>query len=66
MLKKTFSQNKYLFLILLLGLVLRVLGLRHGFPFIFHPDEPTVVRSALGVRFFPNPGHFDWPHLTFT
>ncbi len=63
MLKKTFSQNKYLFLILLLGLVLRVLGLRHGFPFIFHPDEPTVVRSALGIRFFPNPGHFDWPHL---
>jgi len=49
--------------IVFLGLVLRLIGIKHGFPFIFHPDEPTIIRSALGIRFDPNPGHFDWPHL---
>lgn len=60
MLKK---PNKILFLLILLALMLRLAGINHGFPFVFHPDEPTVVSSALGVRFNPNPGHFDWPHL---
>ncbi|HOM77580.1 MAG TPA: glycosyltransferase family 39 protein [bacterium] len=63
MLKRIFSQNKLLIGILFLGLFLRFLGITHGLPYIFHPDEPTIVRSALGVRFFPNPKHFDWPHL---
>ena len=52
-----------LVLILLLAGALRLIGITHGFPFVFHPDEPTIVRSALGLRFFPNPKHFDWPHL---
>lgn len=60
MLKKT---NKYIWSILFMALVLRFIGLKHGFPFIFHPDEPTIVRSALGIRFDINPAHFDWPHL---
>lgn len=55
--------DKVLLLILLLGLILRFVGINHGFPFIFHPDEPTIIRSALGIRFYPNPKHFDWPHL---
>lgn len=64
MLKMDFlKKNKLLFFILGLALVLRFIGIRHGFPFIFHPDTPTIVRSALAVRFFPNPKHFDWPHL---
>ena len=50
-------------LIVLLGLIFRLIGIQHGFPFIFHPDEPTIIRSALGVRFDPNPKHFDWPHF---
>ncbi|MFC1700102.1 ArnT family glycosyltransferase [Patescibacteria group bacterium] len=50
-------------LIVFIALLFRLMGIKHGFPFIFHPDEPTIVRSALGVRFYPNPGHFDWPHL---
>lgn len=50
-------------LIVFIALLLRLIGIKHGFPFIFHPDEPTIIRSALGVRFFPNPKHFDWPHL---
>ena len=66
MLKKlTDRLNKPLLLILLLALVVRLIGINHGFPFIFHPDEPSVVRSALGIRFNPNPEHFDWPHLYF-
>ena len=55
--------NIILIVVILLGLFLRLVGIKHGFPFIFHPDEPTIVRSALGVRFYPNPKHFDWPHL---
>jgi hypothetical protein len=57
--------HKILLSILLAALVLRLIGFWHGFPFIFHPDEPSVIRSALGLRFNPNPGHFDWPHLHF-
>ena len=56
--------NKLVFVfILVLAFYLRLHGITNGFPYIFHPDEPTIVRSALGIRFFPNPGHFDWPHL---
>lgn len=60
MLKKSTS---FLILVTLVALVLRLIGIQYGFPFIYHPDEPTIVRSALGIRFDPNPGHFDWPHL---
>ncbi len=49
--------------IFLLALFLRLLGIWHGLPYVFHPDEPTIIRTALGVRFFLNPKHFDWPHL---
>ena len=55
--------SKYLLFIIIIGLILRFVGITHSFPYIFHPDEPTIVRSALGIRFNPNPGHFDWPHL---
>ncbi len=60
MLKKI---NSGLILVFVLALLLRMLGIQYGFPFIFHPDEPTIVRSALGIFFDKNPGHFDWPHL---
>jgi len=61
--KKKLEPNWILLLIILVGLILRLTGIQHGFPFIFHPDEPTIIRSALGIRFDPNPKHFDWPHL---
>ena len=54
--------DKTLILIFVGALLLRLYGIFHGFPFIFHPDEPTVVRSALALRFDLNPAHFDWPH----
>lgn len=62
-LNKLIVANKYLLVILGIAFIFRVIGINHGFPFIFHPDEPTVVRSALEVRFYPNPKHFDWPHF---
>lgn len=61
--KKIFNFDFVLVLIILVGLILRLTGIQHGFPFIFHPDEPTIIRSALGIRFEANPKHFDWPHL---
>lgn len=57
------KTSSLLYLVIFLALALRLAGISHGFPFIFHPDEPTIVRSALDVRFDPNPGHFDWPHF---
>ena len=58
-------RYKWIILIFALSLLVRILGISHGFPFIFHPDEPAVVRSALGIRFDLNPKHFDWPSLHF-
>ncbi|MBT6401582.1 phospholipid carrier-dependent glycosyltransferase [candidate division WWE3 bacterium] len=54
-----------LFWIVVGGIILRLVGVTHGFPFIFHPDEPALIRSATGIRFEINPGHFDWPHMHF-
>ncbi|MFA5775983.1 MAG: glycosyltransferase family 39 protein [Patescibacteria group bacterium] len=48
-----------------MALIVRLIAIDHGFPYIYHPDEPAVVRSALGIRFDSNPHHFDWPHLYF-
>ncbi|MFH1407811.1 MAG: glycosyltransferase family 39 protein [Patescibacteria group bacterium] len=56
-------RHKILIIILLIGLVLRFSGLEWGHPFIFQPDEDTLVRGATGIRFDPNPHHFDWPTL---
>ena len=64
MLTKVIKENKYLLFIILSALILRLLGINHGFPFLYHPDEPTVVREAMALKSHGfNPGHFDWPHL---
>lgn len=66
MLKKISHKIDFLLVgIILLAFLLRFIGIKHGFPFITHPDEPAVVRSAMGIKFNPNPGHFDWPHLHY-
>ena len=57
------KASNYLPLIIALALGLRLVGITHGLPFIFHTDDPDLVRSALGIKFDLNPGHFDWPHL---
>jgi len=48
-------------LVFLLALVLRLLFVYQDYPFVFHPDEPTVVNSTINLRYDPNPKHFDWP-----
>ncbi len=60
---KLSKANKTLFFLVVVSLILRIIGDLHSFPLILHPDEPTIVRSALEVRFYNNPKHFDWPHL---
>jgi hypothetical protein len=50
-----------IFLIFILSLVLRLLFIYVDYPFLFHPDEPTVVNSTINLRYDLNPGHFDWP-----
>jgi hypothetical protein len=46
-----------------LAFALRLVGIKHGFPYIYHPDEPYIIRNGLGIRFNPRPANFDWPHL---
>jgi len=60
---KRLSRIHPLTFILVAALLIRLIGIEHGFPKITHPDEPTIIRSALGIRFDPNTKHFDWPHL---
>ena len=57
------NDSVVLFFIVLVALGFRLAFITHGFPFIYHPDEPFIVREALNIRFSINPGHFDWPHL---
>ncbi len=59
------KKNKELILIFLLALVLRVIGVWHGYPLVFNVDEPALVRSSLGIGFNINPHHFDWPHFHY-
>ena len=58
-------HGAYILLIVIIALVIRLVAIDHGFPYIYHDDEPAVIRSALGIRFDPNPHHFDWSHLYF-
>lgn len=57
------KNNIKLILILALALGIRLVGIGHSLPFVFHPDEPTIIQSALGIRFDTNPNHFDWPSM---
>lgn len=66
MLRKTAKQiDKLLLFVLAFAVLIRLIGITHGFPFITHADEPALVRSAFGIGFNPNPAHFDWPHLHY-
>lgn len=59
------SKNWMILIIMLVGGILRFYVIFHGYPYIFHPDEPATVRGGIGIRFNINPNHFDWPHLYF-
>lgn len=49
------------FLIFILALIIRLFYITLDYPFVLHPDEPTVVNSTINLRYNPNPMHFDWP-----
>jgi hypothetical protein len=59
------KNNKILLTIIGIAVLLRVIGITYGYPYIFNIDEPATVRSALGIRYTPIIDHFDWPHFTF-
>jgi len=48
----------------LLALVARLVGIGWALPSVYHVDEITLVRAAMGMRFGDlNPHFFDWPSL---
>jgi hypothetical protein len=59
------KNNWSLLLILTLGLIARLVGISHGYPYILNIDEPAIIRSTFGLRFTPFIDHFDWPHFNF-
>lgn len=62
MLKSKFEFIKSkVFVVFILALVIRFFYVFLDYPFVFHPDEPTVVNSTINLRYSPNPKHFDWP-----
>jgi hypothetical protein len=50
-----------IFLVFILALIIRSFFVTLNYPFVFHPDEPTIVNSTINLRYDPNPKHFDWP-----
>lgn len=60
---RTHASGIALSLVLLVALVLRLVGLRFGLPYIYHPDEPAIigpVRVMMQTGDF-NPHWFNWP-----
>ena len=51
--------------ILAVAFFFRVYGINFGLPYIYHPDEPSIVKRALSMirsgDFSPH--WFDWPSL---
>lgn len=52
-------------IVFVLSLAVRLLYVNLNSPFVFHPDEPTIVNSTINLRYNLNPKHFDWPTLTY-
>jgi hypothetical protein len=56
----TFLKSK-IFLVFILAFIIRTFFVYQDYPFVLHPDEPTVVNSTISLRYDLNPKHFDWP-----
>jgi hypothetical protein len=56
-------NNLILWSILAVGFILRLIGIGHGLPGIYHPDEPIVVSRAINavINGDLNPKFFHWP-----
>lgn len=63
---KLFFERYSLYLILSFAFLVRFIGLNFGLPYLYHPDEPlyvnsairTLVRGDLNLHWFCHPGSF--------
>jgi hypothetical protein len=51
--------------IILLGIVLRLVGLQYGLPAVYNPDETPILNRALALRNDFKPQNFVYPSLYF-
>jgi MFS family permease len=58
-------RDPWLYAALLLALVLRLVGLGHGLPFVYNPDEVNIMARALSVARDLNPHYFLYPSFFF-
>ena len=54
-----------LWLALLIGLIIRLIGINYGLPLQLNIDEPTTISTSINIKNSLNPDRFDWPHLYF-
>ena len=54
-----------LWLALLIGLIIRLVGITYGLPLQLNIDEPTTISTSINLKHSLNPDRFDWPHLYF-
>jgi len=61
------NYRKLLFYLFLLAFIVRVWGIWFSLPFLYHPDEPKLVRLSVKIiaTHNPNPGYFFYPSLPF-
>ncbi len=58
------NKSNIIFLILLLAVTLRILGIWHSYPYSFYPDEAHFVKRALSFGSLDfNPHWFHKPAL---
>ncbi len=58
-----FSEFLLFVLIFLISLLIRRIGLKHGFPILTHPDESAIIQPVLNMTRLHslNPGNFNRP-----
>lgn len=63
----TRAQKALLAAVLLLALGVRLWGIDFGLPYVYHPDEPNYVRTAVGMMHTNdlNPHFFNFPSFLF-
>ena len=54
-----------LFVLVVVGLVMRLIPIRYGLPLQLNIDEPSLVSAVFSLKSGLNPERFDWPHLYF-
>jgi hypothetical protein len=59
------TRDPWLGAILLLAGGLRLVGLGHGLPFVYNPDEANIMARALSIAQDPNPHYFLYPSFFF-